>query len=144
MGSRSTGVVFAVVASSFGNGDIKTAWIADATFRSSRKLFVTFQPPETGFTLADTRLAINDVEFVRRRDALEELVLGLAEQKSLQELRPWILTVYPELVRDLDPAQFRHPNRMREAFHRWLRGELEEAVASDYVTMVGQGDRGLF
>jgi hypothetical protein len=66
--------------------------------------------------------------------ALEELILGLAENRTLDELRFQILALYPELAPDFqpEPAQNRS-NRIRAAARRyWLRQEITDVVISDY------------
>jgi hypothetical protein len=91
-------------------------------------------------SLPATPLAAKDSERIRRQLALEDLILGLAAHKTLDELRPCILVVYPELLPDLEPAQLSHPNRIRAAFFFWLRGEIEATALLDYAVMIHSGD----
>lgn len=80
--------------------------------------------------------AISDAELRpdRRTLALEELILGLAENRTLDELRFQILALYPELTPDFQPEPTQNrPNQIRAAAHRyWLRQEIINVVISDY------------
>ncbi len=66
--------------------------------------------------------------------ALEELILGLAENRTLDELRFQILALYPELAPDFQPEPTQNrSNRIRAAARRyWLRQEITDVVISDY------------
>ncbi len=69
-----------------------------------------------------------------RIQLLERLILGLADNRSLDELRFEIVSLYPELVPDFQPNWMgQHSNPIRAAAHRYqLRRELIDVVISEY------------
>jgi hypothetical protein len=64
----------------------------------------------------------------------EDLILALDEGRSLEEMRPVILSLYPELKPDFQPNWMgQHSNQIRAAAHRYrLRLELIDVVLSEY------------
>lgn len=73
-------------------------------------------------------------ELMRRMRRIEDLILGLHEEQSLDELRPLIVALYPELEPDLVPySPSSEVNRVRFAAYRYrLRHELISVVLRDY------------
>lgn len=87
-----------------------------------------------------SRAAISppDTELENRIRIVESLILGLAENRPLEEMRPQILALYPELGPDFKPNwASQHPNKIRAAAHRYrLRLELIEAVLSEHAALM--------
>jgi hypothetical protein len=77
---------------------------------------------------------VANAEFETRIRLLETLILGLAENQSLNELRFEIVALYPELTPEFQPNRIgQHSNPIRAAAHRYrLRLELINVVISEY------------
>ncbi len=77
---------------------------------------------------------VANTEFETRIWLLESLILGLANNRPLDELRFEIVALYPELKPDFQPNWMsQHSNQIRAAAHRYrLRLELINVVLSEY------------